>query len=65
MSDSQRFDLSEIVCHFEALEDPRSTINRHHPLISVVTISLIAVLAGADGPTAICRWAVTQQEQLT
>lgn len=64
MSDSQHFDLSEIVCHFESLEDPRSSINRHHPLISVVTISLIAVLAGADGPTAICTWARSHEEQL-
>lgn len=64
MSDSQHFDLSEIVCHFESLEDPRSSVNRHHPLISVVTISLIAVLGGADGPTAIRTWAVTQEEHL-
>ncbi|MCX7389031.1 MAG: transposase family protein [Planctomycetales bacterium] len=45
--------LSEIVCHFEELEDPRSTINRLHPLPSVLTISLMGVLAGADGPTGI------------
>ena len=39
--------LSEIVCHFDELEDPRSTINRLHPLPSVLTISLMGVLAGA------------------
>lgn len=43
--------LSEVVFHFEQLEDPRSTINRHHPLPGVLTISLMGVLAGADGPT--------------
>jgi len=56
--------LSEIVCHFEQLEDPRSTINRHHPLPSVLTISLMGVLAGADGPTGISRWAVAKKDLL-
>ena len=56
--------LSEIVCHFEELEDPRSTINRLHPLPSVLTISLMGVLAGADGPTGISRWAVAKKDLL-
>ena len=56
--------LSEIVCHFEHLEDPRSTINRLHPLPSVLTISLMGVLAGADGPTGISKWAVAQKNIL-
>ena len=48
-------DLSEIVGHFETLEDPRSTINRRHLLPSVVTISLMAVLAGADGRDTVLK----------
>ncbi len=56
--------LSEIVGHFEQLEDPRSTINRHHPLPSVLTISLMGVLAGANGPTGISRWAVAKKDLL-
>lgn len=56
--------LSEIVCHFAELEDPRSTINRLHPLPSVLTISLMGVLAGADGPTGISRWAVAKKDLL-
>jgi hypothetical protein len=56
--------LSEIICHFEQLEDPRSPINRHHPLPSVLTISLMGVLAGSDGPTAISRWAVAKKDLL-
>jgi predicted transposase YbfD/YdcC len=56
--------LSEIVCHFEELEDPRSTINRLHPLPSVLTISLMGVLAGADGPTGISKWAVAKKDLL-
>jgi predicted transposase YbfD/YdcC len=39
------------------LEDPRSTINRKHPLVSVVVIAVLAVLAGSSGPTAIAQWA--------
>ena len=56
--------LREIVCHFEELEDPRSTINRLHPLPGVLTISLMGVLAGADGPTGISKWAVAKKDLL-
>jgi predicted transposase YbfD/YdcC len=49
--------LEEVVGYFDALEDPRSEINRKHPLVSVVVIAVMAVLAGAGGPTAIARWA--------
>ena len=56
--------LGEIICHFEQLEDPRSPINRHHPLPSVLTISLMGVLAGSDGPTAISKWAVARKDLL-
>jgi predicted transposase YbfD/YdcC len=57
MADIARLGLDEVVRHFEGLEDPRSTINRRHPLVSVVVIALMAVLAGASGPTAIADWA--------
>src|SRR5216110_2932506 len=57
MSDVQRISLEEVVGYFEELEDPRSPINLKHPLVSVVVIALMAVLAGAGGPTAIARWA--------
>jgi predicted transposase YbfD/YdcC len=52
--------LDEVIAHFIDLEDPRSPINRQHPLVSVVVIALMAVLAGAGGPTAIARWAKTK-----
>ena len=57
MADIARLGLDEVVRHFEGLEDPRSSINRQHPLASVVVIALMAVLAGASGPTAIAEWA--------
>jgi predicted transposase YbfD/YdcC len=64
MADIQRVGLDEIIRHFEDLEDPRTTINRQHPLVSVVVIALMAVLAGANGPTAIAKWALCKQELL-
>ena len=64
MAAPQRVSLDQVVAHFQQLEDPRSTINQRHPLVSVVVIALLAVLAGASGPTAIARWAALKQEFL-
>jgi len=64
MADLQRVSLDEIIVHFQELEDPRSTVNRRHPVVSVVVIALLAVLAGAGGPTAIARWAALKEEFL-
>ena len=54
---STRSKLDEILGSFSTLEDPRSHINRRHPLPSVLVIAVMAVLAGVPGPTAIARWA--------
>lgn len=59
-----RLGLKDIVQHFEELEDPRSDVNLRHPLSSVIVIAILAVLAGADGPTAIARWAELKKELL-
>ena len=56
-----RIGVCEIARHFEELEDPRCSVNRLHPLPSVLTIALLGVLAGADGPTAIRVWAVAKR----
>lgn len=56
--------LDEVISYFDELEDPRSSINLRHPLVSVVVIALMAVLAGAGGPTAIARWAALKEEML-
>src|SRR3954468_9194188 len=61
---STRTKLDEIVESFATLEDPRSHINRRHPLPSVLVIAVLAVLAGAAGPTAIARWAQLKEELL-
>lgn len=57
--------VEEIAEHFESLQDPRSDVNQKHPFVSVVTIGVMAVLAGADGPTAIARWAEIKKEFLS
>lgn len=64
MAKRTRFGLEEIGEYFESLEDPRSDINQKHPFVSVVVIAVMAVLAGADGPTAIARWAAIKAEFL-
>ena len=64
MAGTLRIQLDEVLGYFDELEDPRSTINQEHPLVSVVIIALMAVLAGAGGPTAIERWAKLKEEFL-
>lgn len=64
MSKAQHIQLDEVIVYFDELEDPRSTINQKHPLVSVVVIAMMAVLAGAGGPTAIARWAKLKAEFL-
>jgi predicted transposase YbfD/YdcC len=56
-----RIGLDEITCHFHDLEDPRSEINQRHPFASVVVIAIMAVLAGASGPTSIAQWALLKE----
>lgn len=56
--------LEEIACYFDELEDPRSTINQKHPFVSVVVIAMMAVMAGANGPTSIAKWASMKESFL-
>jgi predicted transposase YbfD/YdcC len=65
MADKQHISVDEIIPYFHELEDPRSTVNRQHPLVSVVVIALMAVLAGASGPTSIAKWAAIKEEFLS
>ena len=64
MTEARRIGLDEVVQHFAELEDPRSSVNRKHPLVSVVVIAIMAVLAGANGPTAIAKWTALKEEFL-
>ena len=44
MTKTQRICLDEVVGYFDELEDPRSTINQKHPLVSVVVIAMMAAV---------------------
>jgi predicted transposase YbfD/YdcC len=60
-------ELPNIKClteHFAELPDPRSHVNRHHPLVEVIVMCVCAVLSGADGPAAIAMWANLHREWL-
>jgi predicted transposase YbfD/YdcC len=64
MAKTQHVCLDEVVGYFDELEDPRASVNLKHPLVSVVVIAMMAVLAGAGGPTAIAKWAALKEELL-
>lgn len=64
MASCVRMGVKEVVQHFKALVDPRSPVNRLHPLESVLVIAIMAVLAGANGPTAIAKWAKIKADVL-
>ena len=64
MARSKRVRIEDIVDYFDELEDPRTSINLKHPLVSVVVIAMMGVLAGDHGPTAIARWAKIKEEFL-
>jgi len=51
--------------HFQELEAPRSSVNVLHSLDSILVIAIMAVLAGANGPTAIAKWANMKAEALS
>ena len=55
-----------IVDYFEDLEDPRIyTLNGRHQLLDIVTISILAVLCGAEGWADIHTWAQANKAWLS
>jgi len=50
-------DAVNLLRFFDDLPDPRSRVNRLHRLGDVIVIAVCAVMANADGPTAIASWA--------
>lgn len=49
--------VNELAVRFGELADPRSSVNLRHPLVGVLMAAVMAVMAGAEGPTSIARWA--------
>lgn len=60
----ENVEVDSILENFCDLEDPRSTINRRHLLGDLIVISIMAVIAGADGPAAIGVWAARNKAWL-
>jgi predicted transposase YbfD/YdcC len=50
-------DAVNLLRFFDDLPDPRSTVNRLHRLGDVIVMAICAIVANADGPTAIAQWA--------
>ena len=44
------------------LDDPRTDINILHPVENIVGISIAAIIAGAEGPNSIARWAEEKKD---
>lgn len=59
------FDVESILQDFAELPDPRSHINQRHLLGDIIVISIMAVIAGAEGPKAIGVWAKSNEAWLT
>jgi len=61
------FDIptSTIIEHFDALEDPRIERTKLHTLIDIVTLTVCAVICGADGPVDIEQYGNEKYDWLT
>jgi hypothetical protein len=55
---------ASILKYFGNLEDPRIERTKHHPLISIVAIAILAVICGADSWVAIETYASSKREWL-
>jgi predicted transposase YbfD/YdcC len=50
--------------YFQGLKDPRAKRRRLHPLIDIITIAILAVIAGAQGWEDIQEYGINKQEWL-
>ncbi len=55
---------STFIQHFTSLEDPRVERTKHHLLIDIIAIAILAVISGADGWVAIETYGQAKQEWL-
>lgn len=53
-----------VLKHFQDLDDPRVERGQHHPLVALVSIAILATLAGADSFVAIERYGTAKQSWL-
>lgn len=53
-----------VIRHFQGISDPRETSRITHPLTSIITIAILAVISGADGCLAIEAYGKAKQSWL-
>jgi predicted transposase YbfD/YdcC len=53
-----------VLKHFQDIADPRLTSRSTHPLVSIITIAILAVISGADGCVAIETYGKAKQSWL-
>ena len=61
---SGEFEQQSLVAHFCILEDPRDATKVRHKLLDIVTISVAAVVAGADNWVDVAQFAQSKREWL-
>lgn len=57
-------DLKSLRNTCRMVADPRTPINIFHPVENIIAISIAAIIAGAEGPKSIARWASSKKEWL-
>lgn len=60
------FDIptSTIIEHFDTLEDPRIERTKLHPLLDIITLTICAVICGAEGPSDIEQYGYEKYDWL-
>jgi DDE_Tnp_1-associated/Transposase DDE domain len=53
-----------VLKHFQGITDPRLTSRSTHPLVSIITVAILAVISGADGCVAIETYGKAKQSWL-
>lgn len=61
-ADSFVFSLQSLYARFQQLSDPRRRQGTRYPLAFVLTVMVVAKLAGADKPQAIAEWVAERAE---
>jgi hypothetical protein len=65
LPDTISFSLeASILKYFGNLEDPRIERTKHHPLISIVAIAILAVICGANSWVTIKTYACSKRDWL-
>lgn len=62
---AKELNCAKLVEYVEALEDPRSTTNRRHPLVNIIFISICAAISGATKWTEVETFGKEREEWLS